>query len=115
MAHDPYAVLGVDPGTDMAQLRRVYLAELRRNHPDLRPGDDAAAARTRDLNHAWEQIRRRRSIRPQPGQRPRTPPRPQPAYSSDQRDFRVAFTSASLRIALALLAFGLPLLAALVR
>lgn len=114
MADDPYAVLGVDPGSDMAQLRRAYLAALRRNHPDLRPGDDAAAQRTRELNHAWEQIRRRAN-RPQPAHRPRTPPRAQPAYSSDQRDFRVAFTSASLRVALAMLAFGFLVLAALIR
>lgn len=114
MADDPYAVLGVDPGADMAQLRRAYLAELRRNHPDLRPGDDAAAQRTRDLNRAWEQIRRRAN-RPPPRQRTRTPPHAQPAYSSDQRDFRAAFTSAALRVALAMLAFGFVLLAALAR
>jgi len=114
MADDPYDVLGVDPGADMAQLRRAYLAELRRTHPDLRPGDEAAAQRTRDLNHAWEQVRRRAG-RPQPTQRTRPPPARRHAYSHDRRAFRVAFTSATLRVALAVLAFGFLLLAALVR
>lgn len=114
MADDPYAVLGADPSADMAQLRRAYLEQLRRSHPDLRPGDDAAEQRTRELNHAWEQICRR-SNRPRSEQRPRPQRRPQPAYSNDQRDFRVAFTSATLRVALALLAVGFLLLAALVR
>lgn len=116
MSDDPYAVLGVDRSTDLAQIRRVYLAELRANHPDLRPGDEAAEQRTRDLNRAWEHLRRRDGVTVGAAAAARTVPRPpQPAYSDDQRDFRTAFTAATLRIALVVLALGLVLLVALGR
>lgn len=128
MPDDPYSVLGVEPGADMAQLRRAYLAQLRRNHPDLRPGDDAAEQRTRELNQAWDQIRRRAATpgagrlagtNGHPGahaayQRRQEQRRHGP-YSRDQRDFRAAFTNASLRIALAVIAVGFILLAVLGR
>lgn len=111
MAEDPYRVLGVDRDADSAELRQAYLAQLRENHPDLRPGDAAAEERTRQLNQAWERIGRREpdpgaSIRLDPA-RPRPAP---PAYSHHQRDFRTAFTTATLRIALVVLALGLVLI-----
>lgn len=113
MSDDPYQVLGVDPHSDLAQIRRAYLAQLREHHPDLRPGDVAAEDRTRELNRAWEQVRRR-------GAGPPAPPASRerirrPAYSGDQRSFRTAFTVATLRIALAMLALGLLLLITLAR
>lgn len=113
MTDDPYDVLGVEWGTELAQIRRAYLARLRANHPDVRPGDVDAEARTRDLNHAWEQVRARQGR----GQAPTGPTRPPrtrpaaPAYSRRQRDFRSAFTAATLRIALLVLACGLVLVA----
>jgi molecular chaperone DnaJ len=115
MPDDPYAVLGVDPTADLADIRRAYLAQLRASHPDLRPGDAAAEERTRDLNWAWTQVRARRGgvarRTPRPSRRP-APPRRQ-VYSEHQRAFRSAFTTATLRIALAMVALGLVLLAAL--
>ncbi|MBW3606687.1 MAG: J domain-containing protein [Actinobacteria bacterium] len=111
MADDPYQVLGVERDADPAAIRRAYLAQLRANHPDVRPGDAAAEERTRRLNQAWDEIRRQA-----PGGVPRTPApltRQQPAaraYSDQQRDFRAAFTTATLRIALAVVALGLVLL-----
>lgn len=112
MADDPYAVLGVDPSTDIAQIRRAYLAQLRRHHPDVRPGDQAAEQRTRELNRAWDQVRRRRANAAAVAARPAPSRDTQPAYSSDRRTFRLAFTSATLRVAFAVLAVGLVLLAA---
>ncbi|HSJ44862.1 MAG TPA: J domain-containing protein [Euzebyales bacterium] len=112
MADDPYRVLGVEQGTDIAQIRRAYLAQLRANHPDVRPGDAAAEERTRELNSAWEQVRTRHE-RTSSGPRP-PPPRTRPtaaAYSHHQRDFRTAFTTATLRVALIVLALGLVLVA----
>lgn len=110
MADDPYQVLGVERSDDLAHIRRAYLAQLRDHHPDVRPGDADAERRTRELNRAWEQVRARRAA---PGGDVAPPPRPRrstPAYSADQRAFRTAFTTASLRLALILFAFGLLLL-----
>lgn len=112
MADDPYAVIGVEPGTDIAQIRKAYLAQLRRTHPDMHPGDAAAEQQTRELNRAWEQVRTRRVNVPPPVS-PSSPRRDvQPAYSNDQHRFRLAFTSATLRVALAIVAIGLVLLLA---
>lgn len=115
MPDDPYQVLGVDPGTDLAQIRRAYLAQLRQHHPDLRPGDAAAEDRTRELNRAWEQVRRRGAVPPPPSSTAARRGRGQPAYSSERRSFRTAFTAASVRIALAMLALGLVLLVVIAR
>lgn len=117
MPDDPYRVLGVERGTDIAQIRRAYLAQLRANHPDLRPGDEAAEQRTRELNRAWEQVRTRTPLPTDPHVAAAAP-RSRPdgaAYSRQQHEFRVAFTAATLRIALVVLAFGLVLLVALGR
>ena len=35
---DPWAVLGVDPGTPLAQARHAYLVRLRLVHPDHHQG-----------------------------------------------------------------------------
>jgi len=112
MANDPYAILGVEPGTDIAQIRKAYLAQLRRNHPDLRPGDADAEQRTRELNHAWEQVRNRRAHAPAPASPTSLRRDVRAAYSADQHRFRLAFTSATLRVALAVVAIGLVLLLA---
>jgi hypothetical protein len=113
MADDPYAVLGVEPSTDIAQIRKAYLAQLRRSHPDLRPGDAAAEQRTRELNRAWEQVRSRRPGAPVPVTSAAGPRRDvRPAYSKDRHRFRHAFTSATLRVALTVVAIGLVLLLA---
>lgn len=111
MADDPYHVLGVEQGTDLAQIRRAYLARLRANHPDVRPGDVEAEERTRQLNQAWEQVQARHGRGPSSQ---RGAPRARPAaaaYSRHQRDFRSAFTTATLRLALLVLALGLVLVA----
>ncbi|CAN5904792.1 hypothetical protein BH23ACT10_BH23ACT10_21710 [soil metagenome] len=116
MADDPYRVLGVDRDAEPATIRRAYLAQLRANHPDLRPGDSAAEERTRQLNRAWELIRRRTPRVPGPVSAPGTTSsrparRVDAAYSHRQRDYRTAFTTATLRVALAVVALGLVLLA----
>ncbi len=110
MADDPYRVLGIDRDADIAEIRRAYLAQLREHHPDLRPGDPAAEERTRELNRAWDQIRRRGS-RPAAARPARRPPTSSSAYSHEQRAFRTAFTTATLRIAVAVVALGLVLIA----
>lgn len=116
MADDPYRVLGVDRDAAPATIRRAYLAQLRANHPDLRPDDGAAEERTRQLNRAWELIRRRTPGVPGSASAPsaastRPARRVDAAYSHRQRDYRTAFTTATLRVALAVVALGLVLLA----
>jgi curved DNA-binding protein CbpA len=111
MANDPYDVLGVEPGADIAQLRRAYLAQLRRSHPDLFPGDTEAEQRTRDLNRAWAEVSGRHGRRARAPARPSMPRRAHPAYSNDRRAIRAAFTTATLRVVLAVFALGLVLLA----
>jgi curved DNA-binding protein CbpA len=113
MADDPYHVLGVEHDTDLAQIRRAYLARLRAVHPDVRPGDVEAEERTRELNHAWEQVRARDGNASSSGDGA-PPPRTRPAgvaYSRGQREFRSAFTTAMLRVALLVIALGLVLVA----
>lgn len=56
---DHYEVLGVNPGSDAAEVRRAYLAAARRYHPDFHAdADDATRAgnarRMQELNQAWE-------------------------------------------------------------
>lgn len=53
-----YDVLGVDPGSPAAEIRKAYLAKARRVHPDFHTGDDAstrakAEQQMRALNEAW--------------------------------------------------------------
>jgi hypothetical protein len=111
MADDPYDVLGVEPGTDIAQIRRAYLAQLRRSHPDLFPDDAAAEERTRELNRAWAEVTARPRHPTPAAERVRPSRQAHQAYSSDQRAFRAAFTTATLRVVLMVLAVGLALLA----
>lgn len=54
---DHYAVLGVHPDADAEQVRAAYLRLMRANHPDLRPGDVAAAETARRANLAWQTLR----------------------------------------------------------
>jgi curved DNA-binding protein CbpA len=53
-----YDVLGVDPKSSAAEIRKAYLARARRVHPDFHTGDDAATRaeaeqQMRALNEAW--------------------------------------------------------------
>jgi DnaJ like chaperone protein len=64
---DPYAVLGVDPGADLATVRRAWRDEARDNHPDRLiargvPEEAAklAEARMAAVNAAWDAIRAER-------------------------------------------------------
>lgn len=130
MSEDPFAVLGVSPTADLAEIRRAYLAQMRVNHPDVRPDDATAQERTRALNVAWAQVRARRtggagSVAPGGAgtgvtaadrhRARRAGSTRARVYSERQRAFRVAFTAATLRAALVVLALGMVLLAAFAR
>jgi len=63
---DPYAVLGVDPGAPMEEVRRAWVQAVRASHPDGMiargvPPEAVSLAedRMRAINAAWDEIQRR--------------------------------------------------------
>ena len=70
---DPYAVLGVAPGSSPEEVARAYRAKAKEWHPDIR-GTEDALRRMALINAAYEQIRNGR-----------TPPPPQRATARTQR------------------------------
>ena len=61
---DLYVVLGVGREATVGDIKRAYRRLARRYHPDINPGDRAAAARFRQIAEAYETLsdpeRRRR-------------------------------------------------------
>ena len=53
---DHYATLGLDCRCTTAQIRAAYRVLAKRHHPDVNSGSDEAAARTRELNAAYETL-----------------------------------------------------------
>jgi hypothetical protein len=54
MEPDHYALLGVAPDADRAEIRSAYLRIMRVHHPDRREGDAEAHQTARRANAAWE-------------------------------------------------------------
>jgi len=66
---DAYAVLGVPPGADAAQVRACYVRLAKLYHPDLfinTPQEAAAQARMREINAAYHHLRRATPKHPKP-------------------------------------------------
>ena len=57
MNRDPYSVLGVSPGCSEEELKSAYRKLAKKYHPDLHPGDAAAAEKMNEINAAYEQIK----------------------------------------------------------
>jgi len=51
---DYYDILGVPRGADEKDIRQAYRRLARQHHPDVNPGDDAAAERFKSINAAYE-------------------------------------------------------------
>lgn len=54
---DPYKVLGVSPDATDEEIKKAYRLLAKKYHPDLHPGDEAAAKKMQQINAAYEQIK----------------------------------------------------------
>lgn len=54
---DPYQELGVSPDASDEEIKRAYRRLAKKYHPDLNPGDEAAAKKMQRVNAAYEQIK----------------------------------------------------------
>ena len=57
IATDPYKVLGISPGASEEEVTKAYRALAKKYHPDLNPGNEAAAAKMREINAAYDMIK----------------------------------------------------------
>lgn len=57
MTNDPYQVLGIPPSASQEEVKRAYRNLAKQYHPDLHPGDAAAAQKMNAINAAYAQIR----------------------------------------------------------
>lgn len=53
---DYYAILGVSPDADSADIKKAYRKLARKYHPDLNPGEEAEA-RFKEVAEAWEVLK----------------------------------------------------------
>ena len=56
MARDLYAVLGVPKGASADDVKKAYRKLAAKLHPDKNPGDAAAEARFKEVNHAYDVV-----------------------------------------------------------
>ena len=54
MMMDPYKVLGVAPGASEDEIKKAYRTLAKKYHPDLNPGDKAAAEKMNEINVAYD-------------------------------------------------------------
>lgn len=55
---DPYKVLGVSPSASDEEVTQAYRKLAKRYHPDLNPGDKTAEDKMKEINAAYEQIKK---------------------------------------------------------
>ncbi|MEG2000854.1 MAG: J domain-containing protein [Evtepia sp.] len=57
MIDDPYKVLGVSPSAGDDEIKAAYRRLAKKYHPDLNPGDAAAAKKMNEINAAYDAIK----------------------------------------------------------
>lgn len=57
MTQDPYEVLGVPHGASEEEVTKAYRKLAKKYHPDLNPGNEAAAKKMSEINAAYDQIK----------------------------------------------------------
>ena len=67
---DPYKVLGVSPDATDEEIKQAYRRLAKKYHPDLNPGDEAAAKKMQEVNAAYEQIKNPEKAQSQGGYNP---------------------------------------------
>ncbi len=55
---DPYKVLGVSPNASEEEITKAYRRLVKKYHPDLNPGDETAQERMREINQAYDMIKK---------------------------------------------------------
>jgi hypothetical protein len=60
---DACAILGVRPDAEWEAIEGAYKALVKKYHSDRHAGDPAAEARTKDINAAYDEVKRRRGKR----------------------------------------------------
>lgn len=121
MAADHYRLLGVPREADTAEIRAAYLRLMRSCHPDVRPGDLAAAEVARQANLAWNTLgdpirraaydRQLAATTAASAAADASAPPSQAAYLRQRQEYGRAFHLACLRVAAAVFACGVLALA----
>jgi molecular chaperone DnaJ len=58
---DPYSILGISPGASDEELTQAYRWLAKKYHPDINPGSKTAELKMREVNAAYEQIKKQKT------------------------------------------------------